>query len=119
MAQTRDMTCIICPRGCTLTVELEDQKVLSVKGNACKRGKDYAVAECTAPTRTLTTTVMTESGEVVAVKSNKPVPKALLFDCMREINECIAPTSVKQGDVVIANLLDTGADIVVTSYIES
>ena len=117
MAQ-REMTCIICPRGCTLTVELEDKKVLSVKGNACKRGTDYAVAECTAPTRTLTTTVMTENGEVVAVKSNKAVPKELLFDCMKEINACVAPDNVKQGDVVIANLLDTGADIVVTSYVE-
>ncbi|MBQ2255480.1 MAG: DUF1667 domain-containing protein, partial [Clostridia bacterium] len=113
MAQ-REMTCIICPRGCTLTVELEDKKVLSVKGNACKRGKDYAVAECVCPIRTLTTTVMTESGEVVAVKSNKPVPKELLFDCMREINVCIAPASIKQGEVVIANILDTGADIIVT-----
>lgn len=118
MANTREMTCIICPRGCTLCVELEDKKVLSVKGNACKRGKDYAVAECTCPTRTLTTTVMTESGEVVAVKSNKPVPKELLFDCMTVINAYTAPTSVKQGDVVIANLLDTGADIIVTSYVE-
>ena len=118
MANTREMTCIICPRGCTLTVGYEDKNVLSVTGNACKRGKDYAVAECMAPTRTLTTTVMTESGEVVAVKSNKPVPKELLFDCMKEINACIAPASVKQGDVVIANLLGTGADIIVTSYVE-
>lgn len=118
MAQQREMTCIICPRGCSLVVELEGKKVLGVKGNACKRGVDYAVAECTCPTRTLTTTVMTESGEVVAVKSNKPVPKELLFDCMNEINACIAPANVRQGDVVIANLLDTGADIIVTSYVE-
>ena len=118
MATIREMTCIICPRGCTLSVELEGKKVISVKGNACKRGADYAVAECTCPTRTLTTTVMTESGEVVAVKSNKPVPKELLFDCMREINALVAPASVKQGDVVIANLLDTGADIIVTTYVE-
>ncbi len=118
MAQQREMTCIICPRGCTLKVELEDKKVLGVSGNACKRGVDYAVAECTCPTRTLTTTVMTENGEVVAVKSNKAVPKELLFDCMAVINACIAPANVKQGDVVIANLLDTGADIIVTSYVE-
>ncbi|MBQ7379221.1 MAG: DUF1667 domain-containing protein [Clostridia bacterium] len=115
---TREMTCIICPRGCTLTVEYEDKNVLSVKGNACKRGKDYAVAECTCPTRTLTTTAMTESGEVVAVKSNKAVPKDLLFDCMQKINECLIPNNVRQGDVIIANILDTGADIIVTSYIE-
>lgn len=118
MTNIREMTCIICPRGCSLKVELEDKNVLSVKGNACKRGVDYAVAECTCPTRTLTTTVMTESGEVVAVKSNKAVPKELLFDCMKQINACRIPSSVHQGDVIIANIQNTGADIIVTSYIE-
>ena len=118
MANIREMTCIICPRGCTLTVEYEDKNVLSVKGNACKRGKDYAFAECTCPTRTLTTTAMTKSGEVVAVKSNKAIPKELLFDCMEQINACCVPDSVRQGDVIIADILNTGADIIVTSYIE-
>ena len=118
MAQIREMTCIICPRGCQLTVEYEDKNVLSVKGNACKRGADYAVAECTCPTRTLTTTVMTESGEVIAVKTNKPVPKELLFACMDVINSYVAPNGLHLGDKVIENLLDTGADLVVTSYIE-
>ncbi len=118
MANIREMTCIICPRGCQLTVEYEDKNVLSVNGNACKRGVDYAVAECTCPTRTLTTTVMTESGEVVAVKSNKAIPKELLFDCMSKINALRVPNTVRQGDVVISNVLGTGADIIVTSYIE-
>lgn len=112
----REMTCIICPRGCSLKVELRDNKVQGVSGNACKRGVDYAVAECTCPTRTLTTTVMTECGEVIAVKSSKPVPKELLFECMATINAQIAPNGLHLGDIVIRNLLDTGADIVVTSY---
>ena len=118
MANVREMTCIICPRGCQLTVEYEDKNILSVKGNACKRGTDYAVAECTCPTRTLTTTVMTKSGEVVAVKSNKAIPKELLFDAMKQINALRVKNDVRQGDVVVANILDTGADIIVTSYIE-
>ncbi len=118
MANIREMTCIICPRGCQLTVEYEDKNVLSVKGNACKRGNDYAVAECTCPTRTLTTTVMTESGEVVAVKSNKAIPKELLFDAMKQINALRVSDSVRQGDVVVSDILGTGADIIVTSYIE-
>ena len=115
---TREMTCIICPRGCQLTVEYEDKNVLSVKGNACKRGTDYAVAECTCPTRTLTTTVMTKSGEVVAVKSNKAIPKELLFEAMKQINALRVSDDVRQGDVIVSNILDTGADIIVTSYIE-
>ena len=61
---------------------------------------------------------MTESGEVVAVKSNKAIPKELLFDAMKQINALRIKNDVRQGDVVVANILDTGADIVVTSYIE-
>ena len=118
MSKIRNLTCIVCPRGCQMTVEYEDKNVLSVNGNACKRGKDYAVAECTCPTRTLTTTAMTESGEVVAVKSNKAFPKELLFEAMKEINALRIKDNVRQGDVIIANILDTGADIIVTSYIE-
>ena len=118
MAQIREMTCIICPRGCSLKVEFEDKKVLHVEGNACKRGVDYAVAECTCPTRTLTSTVMTQSGEVVAVKTNKPIPKEKLFDCMAIINQLVVPDTVKQGDAVVVNVLETGADIIVTSYLE-
>lgn len=118
MENIREMTCIICPRGCTLTVAYEDKNVLSVKGNACKRGMDYAIAECTCPTRTLTTTAMTESGEVVAVKSNKAIPKELLFDAIKQINALCVKRGMRQGDVIIPNILDTGADIVITSYVE-
>ena len=45
----RELTCIVCPKGCQLTVELEGKKVLSVEGYTCKRGVAYAEAECTAP----------------------------------------------------------------------
>ena len=39
----RLLTCIVCPRGCALTVRLDESgKPLSVSGNACKRGEAYA-----------------------------------------------------------------------------
>ena len=63
------LTCIVCPLGCGIEVEIKDGKILSIKGNTCKKGKDYAEAECTFPTRTLTTTVRTDSGYMLPVKS--------------------------------------------------
>jgi len=36
--ETKNMTCVVCPRGCALTVTVEDGKILSVTGNTCKRG---------------------------------------------------------------------------------
>ena len=114
-ATIRELTCIVCPRGCQLRVELEDQKVIGVSGNMCKRGVAYAEAECTSPTRTVTTTVRCESGKVVSVKTSAPVPKSKVFDVMKEINSTTAPNGVKIGDVIIKGVAGTDSDIVATS----
>ncbi|MBQ8849188.1 MAG: DUF1667 domain-containing protein [Clostridia bacterium] len=110
----RELTCIVCPKGCQLKVELEGKKVLSVTGNTCKRGAVYAETECTAPMRTLTTTAAVEGGGVVPVKTDKTIPKELLFDAMREVNAVRVSKDAKLGDVVIENLLGTGANVVTT-----
>ena len=111
----RELTCIVCPRGCALSVELDGDKVVSVSGNICKRGATYAEAECIAPVRTVTTTVRCESGRVVSVKTSAPVPKKAVFDVMAEINKTVAPNGIKIGDVVIKNVAGTGIDILATS----
>ncbi len=111
----RELTCIVCPRGCALSVELDGDKVLSVSGNICKRGVAYAEAECTAPVRTVTTTVRCESGKVVSVKTSIPVPKKSVFDVMAEVNKTIAPNGIRIGDVIIKNVAGTDADILATS----
>ena len=110
----RELTCIVCPKGCQLKVELEGKKVLSVTGNTCKRGVTYAETECTAPMRTLTTTAAVEGGGVVPVKTDKTIPKELLFDAMKEVNAVRVKRDAKLGDIVIENLLGTGANVVTT-----
>ncbi|MBR2971683.1 MAG: DUF1667 domain-containing protein [Clostridia bacterium] len=112
----RKLTCIVCPKGCDLKVEFDaDGKIAEVSGFTCPRGKDYAIAECTSPVRTVTSTVRCADGAVVAVKTSKPIPKSMIFDVMMEINSVLADNNVKIGDVVIANVLGTGADIIITS----
>ena len=65
--KSRELTCIVCPRGCSLKVTFTpDGKIDSISGNACKRGITYAENECTHPKRTVTTTVKLEDGGVVA-----------------------------------------------------
>ena len=110
----RELTCIVCPKGCQLKVELEGKKVLSVTGNTCKRGVTYAETECIAPMRTLTTTAAVEGGGVVPVKTDKTIPKELLFDAMKEVNAVRVKRDAKLGDVIIENLLGTGANVVTT-----
>jgi CxxC motif-containing protein len=112
----RLLTCIVCPRGCALTVHFDEAgNPISVEGNACKRGVVYAEKECTHPERTVTTTVRTESGAVVAVKTASTVPKEKVFDVMAEINKACAKMPVSIGDVIIENVAETGVKVVATA----
>ena len=36
--ETKDLTCIGCPLGCSLVVTMENNEVTSVTGNTCPRG---------------------------------------------------------------------------------
>ena len=116
MSKERLLTCIVCPRGCQMRVLLSDEgKVESVEGNFCKRGVTYANDECTNPKRTVTSTVKCKSGEVVSVKTDRTVPKGMMFEVMAEINGTVADDNLKIGDVVIENVCNTGANVVATS----
>ena len=111
----RELTCIVCPKGCQLKVELDDNKnVISVDGYTCKRGLEYAENEFTSPMRTLTTTSPIEGGGVVPVKTDMPIPKDLLFECVKVINLSRVPQDAQLGYVVIENILGTGANVVTT-----
>ncbi len=108
----RTLTCIACPLGCTLSIELDGKNVVSVDGNTCPRGKDYAISECTSPVRTVTTTIKCENGELVPVKTSKPIPKDKVFDAVNEINKLVAKLPIMVGDILINDLF--GADVVAT-----
>ena len=40
----RNITCIICPRGCAMTAEITDTGV-KVSGHTCPKGEEYAINE--------------------------------------------------------------------------
>ena len=114
----RELTCIVCPKGCQLRVELEDKEIKSITGHTCKRGEEYAKTECTAPRRTLTTTAPVVGGGVVPVKTDGTVPKELLFECMELINKTRVPADAEVGYIVIENILGTGANVVTTRNVK-
>ena len=116
MAKERFLTCIVCPKGCEMRISFdEDGKISAIEGNTCKRGVGYAEDECTNPKRTVTSTVRCECGDVVAVKTERAIPKELVFDVMREINSTSAKDGLKVGDVVIENVCGTGVNVVATA----
>ena len=112
----RELTCIICPRGCHLHVD--DQ--LNVTGNFCPRGAAYAKQEILDPRRTLTSTVKIDSKSlrVCPVKSAAALPKDQVLPAMAIINQVRLTPPVHIGDVVVHDILGTGIDIVSTRDIE-
>ena len=115
----RELTCITCPMGCTLTVELADGAFVSVSGNRCKRGEAYAYAEVTHPVRTLTTTMTAQGAPsiLIPVKSDRPLPKECLLEAMRQINRQRVKLPVKRGDVVMAGLF--GGNMIATKSVDA
>lgn len=109
----RKLTCIICPLGCELTVALENGEVVFVSGNTCKRGEIYAKNECTNPQRTITSTLRCEDGSLVPVKTDRPIPKGKIEECMKIINAATAKLPVRVGDIIIKDVF--GANIVATA----
>ncbi len=114
----KDLICILCPLGCKLKVSgvAEKPEDLAIRGQQCKKGREYAFEEYTNPTRTLTSTVVIQNAPLarLPVKTSKPLPKDLIFRAMEEINKVELTAPVKMGTVVIENLLDTGIDVVTT-----
>lgn len=113
----RQLTCIICPRGCSLTVESTDAG-LTVTGNTCPKGAKYAVEECTHPVRTVTSTVRVTNRKdtMVSVKTAAPVSKEHLFDVMAVIRSLHAAAPVQIGDVLAENVF--GTEIIATKNVK-
>ncbi len=110
----KQLTCIVCPRGCRLTVDEENG--YKVTGNHCPKGAAYGANELQHPTRMLATTVAI-SGAVhnrLPVKSSAPIGKELLMKAMAQISQVQVKSPVKTGDVIIKDILQTGVDIVAT-----
>ena len=115
----REMTCIGCPMGCQLSVTIADGGEITVTGNTCPRGADYAKKEVTDPRRIVTSTVKVAGGTeaVVSCKTQSDIPKGMIFDCVKALAGVKVPAPVAIGDVVLANVAGTGVDVIATKNV--
>ncbi len=116
----REFTCIICPNGCDISVELDENGVIrSIEGHTCKKGEDYVRQELTHPVRTIATSVLVKGGELplASVRLDAPIPKEMIFDAMDEIRNVTLEAPAEAGAKVIENLMGTGANVVVTRHV--
>ena len=113
----RELVCIICPRGCRLTVEGEGTN-LTVTGNACPKGKQYAIDECTNPVRTVTSIVRVSNrvDTMVSVKTAAPIPKEKIFEVMGLIRAAKVEAPITSGTVILEGVF--GTEVIATKNID-
>lgn len=99
----RNLTCINCPLGCTVTVIMDGGEIQKVQGNTCARGEKYARQEVIAPVRMVTSTLPVKGGaeKTVPVKTLEPIPKELVMDCVRAMKQVSVQAPVNPGDTVM------------------
>lgn len=113
------LTCILCPVGCELEVSRTGDG-LEVKGNDCDKGLDFAADEVLHPKRNLATSVPARgtTKTMVSVRLSAPVPREMMFPILAEIAKLRPALPVRRGQVLIANVFGTGADVIATRTIE-
>lgn len=119
--ERKELICIGCPLSCNLTVEMDGGQVVSVSGNTCKRGDDYARKELTDPRRIVTSTVPVAGGNlpVVSVKTASDIPKGKIRECLCALKGVTLTAPVQIGDVIVENVADTGVDVIATKSISA
>lgn len=112
----KEMVCVVCPVSCRMNVDINTAGDIFVSGNKCKRGITYAEKELTNPTRKVSTTVRIEQGvhSRLPVKSDIEVPKALVLDLVKALDNVLVTAPVNIGDVIAENVLDSGINFVAT-----
>jgi len=90
-----------------------------VSGNECKLGICYAEAEKTSPMRHISTSLHIKGGNMpmLSVKTKTPIPKGLVMEAVRLLHTIEAEAPVSIGDVIVADILGTGCDIVATRHV--
>jgi CxxC motif-containing protein len=107
------LTCVSCPKGCSLQWRQHGDQ-LEIKGNRCTKGVEYVNSEITDPRRMATTIVLVSNGcrSLLPVRSREALPKRLIADVVRSLRRVVVEAPVYQGQVIVADIFNTGIDII-------
>jgi CxxC motif-containing protein len=120
MTKEQDITCIVCPIGCKITVQSDGTTAKALTGHRCKEGISYATTEALDPRRMLTSSILVHDGEwpLVSVKTSQSVPKKDIFNVLKEIQKTSVNAPVKRGDILLSNVANLNIDIIATKTIQ-
>ena len=113
----REIICVVCPRGCHLQV---DEQTLKVTGNHCERGAAYGPQELLEPKRVMTSTVRLDGCKTLRrcpVKTSGSIPKAKMQQAVDALSDITVSIPVTVGQVIKADFLSLGVDLVATRTI--
>lgn len=115
------LTCIVCPMGCTIEVEVENNKVKEVRGYKCPRGKEWAIEEVISPKRVVMSVIKVRNGNMptVSVKTNKPIPKDKIPELMKLLAKIEIGAPVEVGQVILEKPLNLDVKVVATRKVDS
>jgi len=114
----RELICITCPTGCLLRAELNGD-ALTITGNECQRGKDFARAEFTHPMRSLCSTARTAFpyAPMLPVRTDREIPKDKIIEVMRLIAKIFIDKPISCGEIITGLSPICEGNIIATSNI--
>lgn len=114
------LICIECPKGCGLSVDIENCRVVKVTGNTCPQGKEYAISEIENPKRILTSTVLAQglALKMIPVRTDSPIPKNKILEAMEEIKRIKINKPAATGEILVKDFLGLGVNLISTRQIE-
>ena len=118
--EKKHFTCVTCPVGCEVDVELQNGSIVSIKGNKCDKVKEFVLQELKEPMRVLTTTVRIEGAKwaMLPVRTDKPIPKRLFLQAMGELAGIDLKAPVHMSEVIVRDIAGSSANIVATRTME-
>jgi CxxC motif-containing protein len=98
----------------------KEEGIIGIQNHLCRLANDFIESEVFDPKRMLTTSMPVDHGNwpLVSVKSDPPLPKAMMLEVMDEIIGKRVPAPIQIGDVLVENVRDTGCNIIATRNIK-
>lgn len=112
--EKKNYTCIVCPKSCKGEMVINEDGRIEFSGYYCKRGEKYAENEYKNPKRMLSTTVKVNNAAIkrLPVVSKEEISKNKLIECIEFLHTQTFNAPIKEGDILIDNILGTSVSIV-------
>ncbi len=107
------ITCSICEMACEITIE-QYEKATIISGNRCGRGYQLAEKYLTHDQKIVTGRCLLSGGQLsrLPVSTTKEIPPELIDKVLKMIKKTTVDAPVVRGQIIIENILDTGADVI-------